>query len=371
MRQKSISLDWTSLVERDFVFGVPNIRHATIIENRYFKKKNTKKTRKGRIYRFPTSLVKQFRYLKDRSRCTSGFRVEFITDSKSLEINAKWPRVSKMENMSPLAQQSIDILVDGKHWTLVSPASCKLPNRFMLPNDKEEHKITIVFPTYAPVKLRGLSLYRTGDGYPKKTSFEGAGSDKPVIFYGSSITQGGCATRPSLAYPHRLCQRLRLNYMNFGLSGAGRGETEIAEYIASFSDARLFILDWGANLLAPEHQNALERRYRNFWKVIHEKNPETPILFIGLQHYFHGLIDSRAARKWIESKRQFIKQEAEAACSEVNEGRDAPLFDYVDGPSIISYNDIGCTVDGTHPNDLGHKKYVDMLEWKVINLLQV
>ncbi|MHA1339420.1 MAG: SGNH/GDSL hydrolase family protein [Promethearchaeota archaeon] len=368
---KNIELGWKSLLQKDFVYGIPNFFNGEFLNEKkgsWFSKKDEKNILKGKIQRFPEKLIKKLPYLKSRSICTAGVRVEFMTSAEKMEINAIFPKIGRMNNMSSIAQRSIDILVDGKVWTLVYPYESKFSNKFFLPKDKKMHRITLVFPNYAPCILKKIKLYRCNEDFPTKRSVPFAKDGKPIIFYGSSITQGGCTSRPSLAYTYQICERLGVNYVNLGISGAGRGENEMAEYISSFKHATLFVLDWGANLLHPKFKNLLEQRYQSFWEKIHSENPKTPILFIGLQNYFHELVDPLAAI-YIENKRKFIENQVLENCMKKILKEKLSLFDYIDGESLINLSELEMTVDGVHPNDLGHRKYAEVMEFKIVELL--
>ncbi|MBD3351060.1 MAG: hypothetical protein GF364_06205, partial [Candidatus Lokiarchaeota archaeon] len=240
-----------------------------------------------------------------------------------------------------------------------------LPNRIILPKSNHKRRITLVLPTYAPCKIRSIILEKVKGEKPVERYDNFKGKGKPVIFYGSSITQGGCTSRPALAYPQLLSEKIGFDYLNFGISGAGFGEPEMADFISSFNHASLFILDWGANLLKPEYQDLLERRYEPFWRKIHKQNPKTPILFIGLQNYYQELIEAPITRAYIRYKRDFIEKKANEACLEINKTNESSLFTYMKGTEILGLEDIGNTVDGVHPNDLGHKKYAEIIEKKI------
>jgi lysophospholipase L1-like esterase len=247
--------------------------------------------------------------------------------------------------------------------------SKKLPAKFALPLDKNEHRITILFPTYAPCKLNSITLYKILDKEPKPRNPPFILNGRPIIYYGSSITQGGCTSRPSLNYAYLLSEKLNVNFINLGTSGVGYGEPEVAEYVSSFKDACMFVFDCVANLLHADHGNLLEQRYKAFWQKIHEKNPKTPILFIGFQGFFQENIEPMA-KIYIQIKREFVENEAKQACVQINKERDRKLFDSINGLSLFNAGELHYTVDGVHPNDLGHKRYAETIFPKMNLLLR-
>ncbi len=353
---------WAQLLEQDYVFGIPSFFNGDFLPNT--PRSDKKSIKRGLLHRFPRNLRQQFSYLHERSICTSGIRIEFTTDAKSIQIVSSHSKLKHRENYSNMAQACIDILVDGLFWTNYY-TKWEDPEKIYLPEDGAMHRICLVFPNYARLRLKKIVLHEVSSVSQKTPSY--LLENRPIVYYGSSITQGGCASRPALAYPHQLSETFCINYVNLAISGNARGEPELANYIAGFTHAALFILDWGANLLDPQDGDLLEHRYENFWRVIHEHNPNTPILFVGLQNFSHDLSSPPAFRKHIQKKRDFIKEKAIAACNEINQK--SKMFDYIDGTSIINAESLDLTLDGVHPSDRGHKTYAELLEWKIIDLL--
>ena len=98
-----------------------------------------------------------------------------------------------------------------------------------------------------------------------------------IVVYGTSITQGGCASRPGMAYPAIIAREIGYEFINYGFSGSGKGEKAIAELVASTQDVSMFILDYEGN--ADENQ-ILENTLEPFVATIREKYPAVPILII-------------------------------------------------------------------------------------------
>jgi lysophospholipase L1-like esterase len=364
IKSSSCELTWTQLLEKEYVFGIP------LFYNKQFLPQTTRKDIKsiscGTIHRFPDYLRKQFPYLDEKSRCTSGIRVEFNTDAQSIQILSKITKIKHRENFSNMAQAGIDVMVDGNFWMIYYP-KWENAERIYLRDDGNFHRISLVLPNYAGIRLKKIILDKATNITPRTPKY--LLDNRPIVYYGSSITQGGCASRPALAYSQRLSDTFCMNYVNLSISGNARGELELAKYVAEFTHAALFILDWGANLLDSEWGDTLEDRYEPFWRTIYNKNPQTPILFIGLQNYSRDLASEPCMRNRIQIKREFIQQKAILACNEINQEKKRKIFDYIDGTSIIDTESLDLTLDGVHPNDIGHKKYADLLEWKIIDLL--
>lgn len=99
---------------------------------------------------------------------------------------------------------------------------------------------------------------------------------KPVVYYGSSITQGACASRPGNCYESILSRRLDCDYINLGFSGSAKGEDAIVDYIIGL-DMSVFVMDYDYNAPTPEH---LEKTHSKMFKAIRAEHPTLPIIIM-------------------------------------------------------------------------------------------
>ena len=219
--------------------------------------------------------------------------------------------------------------------------------------DSKMREITINFPLYHDVSKVFIGIKDTArieEAKPYKVS-------KPIVCYGSSITQGGCASRPGLCYTNLLSRRLDCDIINLGFSGSGRGEKVVADYIATL-DMSLFVLDYDYNCMGPEK---LEQTHYVFYKTIRDAHPDIPIVMMTAPKpipKIYPVDDVFVTRRAIIMK-SYIRG--------LEEG-DKNLY-FVDGASLLG-TDRNCdsTVDGTHPNDYGFRQMADRL-YPVLNSL--
>ncbi len=165
---------------------------------------------------------------------------------------------------------------------------------------------------------------------------------KPVLFYGSSITQGGCASRPGNAYTSMLCRAIDAEQINLGFSGNAKGEIAMANLIASL-DLAAFVYDYDHNAPSVEH---LADTHGKFFKIIREAHPDLPVIMISKCDIRQ--IDPKIRQKNI-LRREIIRKTWQNA---INSG-DKNVY-FIDGETLFDgelYD--ACTVDGCHPNDLG------------------
>ena len=279
---------------------------------------------------------------------TAGGRVRFKTDSSYVAISAKMCNIGRMDHFAITGSGGFDLYVknDGKE---------KFVSTFRPPFDfqngydsifdfksKEMREITINFPLYSDVSMLYIGL-EDGAKAEEPTPYA---YEKPIVYYGSSITQGGCASRPGNAYTSILSRWFNADHINLGFSGNGRGEQEIADYIASL-DMEIFVYDYDHNAPNAEH---LEKTHENMFKAIRKANPSLPVVFMTtttLERYF----ESR------EKRREIIYRTYKNAL----DSGDKNVYFWDGGKEFEPHQDYG-TVEGCHPNDYGFVEIAKSLE---------
>ena len=170
--------------------------------------------------------------------------------------------------------------------------------------------------------------------------------EKPLVFYGSSITEGGCASRAANAYTALLSRWLDADYINLGFSGAAKGEVELAHYIAGLNMSA-FVYDYDHNAPSAEH---LAQTHESFFKIVRKAHPKLPILILTKPDFDSNPENNAQRRKIIYT----TYENARAS------GDDKVYF--IDGETFFGReNRIACTVDGCHPNDLGFMRMAETL----------
>ena len=156
---------------------------------------------------------------------------------------------------------------------------------------------------------------------------------KPIVFYGSSITQGGCASRPANNYTTMLCRAVDAPQINLGFSGSAKGEIALAEAIGKL-DMAVFVLDYDYNAPSAEH---LAKTHEPFFKAVRKANPDVPVIML-------------SKCSWISpARRDIIKKTYDNAVR----GGDKNVW-FIDGQELFGEPGQNmCTVDHCHPNDLG------------------
>lgn len=288
-------------------------------------------------------------------RNTAGGRVRFKTDSSSIAVKAFVPTVNLMPHMALAGSLGFDAYErrEGKYihiatlmpkWGIDTVNDIEKNGYFdsMVEfEDKRMRDITINFPLYNDVNdifigVEENSRLISGDEYTNK---------KTVVYYGSSITQGGCASRPGNCYSHILSRGFDNDFYNMGFSGNARGEEAIANYIADMN-MDVFVYDYDYNAPNSEH---LLKTHGMMFKIIRDKHPDMPVIILSAPVCQP---DSE-----FKERRNIIKATYDNA---VGTG-DKNVY-FIDGSKIYDiFGGDSCTVDRVHPNDLGFMCMADAI----------
>jgi len=290
---------------------------------------------------------------------TAGGQIRFQSDSPSLSVRVKLKGPADMPHMPPTGQCGIDCYVGA--------ADALIPlyygNTTKYDHTKTEYEC-MLYTNWTPSKrsiVLNLPLYQGVEeiwiGLDEKATVKSAPdyhSNKKVVIYGTSITQGGCASRPGMMYSNILSRRIPLEFYNLGFSGSGKGEPEMAEVISEIQDVACFVLDYEGNCVSTE---LFRKTLPEFIRIYREAHPTVPILIPSripyareniTPHLFH----MRAERK--EFEMELVR--------ELRDKGDNNIF-FFDGSKSLGGDDFfECTVDGSHPTDLGFLRMADAIE---------
>ena len=279
----------------------------------------------------------------------AGGRVRFTTDSQYVAIKAGFEIVGSNSRTPQLAIAGFDLYIDTPNESrfyrpLIPPydVSDGYETYVGFPDRSERH-ITINFPYHTVVR----NLYI---GLQEDASLSGGmkyQNEKPVIFYGSSITHGSCASRPGMIYENVLSRRLNMNYTNLGFGGSACGEETIAKYMAGL-DMSVFVCDYDWNA---QSEQVLIETHKRMYEIIRKENPDIPYLIISKPDFAYRRYDASVRRKVIFDTYDYA----------IKNG-DKNVY-YIDGSSMFRGRDWdNCFIDTVHPNDVGFLKMADCIE---------
>ena len=267
---------------------------------------------------------------------TTGGRVRFVTDSSYVAIRARIDGIYRISMMSFTGTTGLDMYADGEFVGSFHPPG-ELQNGGVYESvvnltGRKSRVITVHMPNYANLLNLEIGLE---DG-AELTEAPDYRIEKPVVYYGSSITNGGCASRPGMAYPAIISRILDADFRNLGFGGACRGELSLARYIAGL-DMSAFVFAYDHNARDPEQ---LALTHEPFFRAVREENPELPIIIVSRPQLTPT--PDREAR--------FAVIERTYANAKASGDRNVYL---VRGYSLPGGAGQDFTVDGIHPTDLG------------------
>lgn len=292
------------------------------------------------LRRLNDEIVNKYPHLEACDKRICGARLRFRTDSTKIKIRVELDSIYPDRGMSfyqaNVCNAFMGIYPDDKYLGIIS-APESYENDYVeetFTKDNKTGDITVFMPRNPYVKDINISVDDDAVILPP-TPYR---NSKPVLYYGSSITENG-HTSSANAYNALLSRWLDTDYYNIGLSGAARGEKELADYINKF-DMSIFVYDYDHNAPTPEH---LKNTHEAFFRIFRSVHPETPVIMM-----------SRPAcdvdEDEFNERREIVRTTYENA---VKNG-DKNVY-FIDGNTYFETLDRQvCTTDRTHPNDLGH-----------------
>ena len=287
----------------------------------------------------------------DLAQDSAGMVVRFATDSP--EIRVRWKLRSSslsMFHMPATGVSGVDLYVQtpkGWRWLGVGHPEAQ-ENEGTLISDMPAgmRQYALYLPLYNGVTSVEVGLRQGAKTAPVTPR---SGGQKPVVFYGTSITQGGCASRPGMAYPALIGRRLDMTTINLGFSGNGIGEPEVADLLAEL-DPAVYVIDTLPNMTA----ETIPERMPYILKTLHAKHPHTPVI----------LVESAGSQNdYIRPDTPSRGQTSNVALRKVYKDA-APSFGgllyLVKYEKLIGTDNEG-TVDGVHATDLGFIRMADTL----------
>lgn len=285
------------------------------------------------------------------SRHSAGMMVRFRTDAT--EIHADHTVTSDrlaMPHMPATGVSGLDLYArdDDGNWRWVAvtrPTQQSTKASIVSGLRPGMREYAVYLPLYNGTE--SLSI-----GIPAGGAFEPVAprKEKPIVFYGTSITHGACASRPGMPHPAILGRRLDRPVINLGFSGNGKLEAEVGRFLTEL-DPSVYVLDCLPNMNAGE----VTARTEPIVRQLRAAHPNVPIVLVEDRTYAYSWIRPTAQAR-NDSSRQAFK---EAHRRLVDAGTEQ-LF-YIDGDSLLS-TDRDDTTDGSHPSDLGFYHHANAFE---------
>lgn len=290
------------------------------------------------------------------SMAPAGVRLRFRTDSTKLRLEAT-TGTYKTAPSPPMALIGVDVYVEGRYLGSGLPdEQGVLKKDWDLAATTAMRDVEIYLPIGSPTAIKEIAI----DAEAKLEPGKAYSQEKPVVYYGSSITQGAQASNPGVAFPCFLGRWLNMDFVNLGFSGNGLGEPALARAVAEIP-AAVFVVDYWANP-PPE---VYEKTFPEFIAIIRAKHPETPIVVTGPYYNPSESFGSRMGGYQLEKRKlipRLVQEKQKAGDKNIH---------YVDGLDLISADQADALSDARHANSHGMFLYARGLEPVLRQVLQM
>lgn len=276
---------------------------------------------------------------------TAGGRIRFSTDSTEIVLIVEYPYVTFLTNMPRTGTCGFALNKNvGDQEQLVINMRPEQNDekgfvrtvKFANPENKMQD-FTLYLPLYNLVNKVYIGVTK-GAKVGKGKSYRQ--DVKPIMYYGSSITQGGCASRPDTCYQGLICKKNNVDFINYGMSGWARAEENMVKFLAK-TDCSVAVLDYDHNAPSPEY---LKETHLRMYRIYREARPDTPIILISRPDHLRDDV--------VNKRYRIIKKTYNIAKKE----GDKNIY-FIDGRTFFGMDEFDiCTSDCTHPTDLGFYK---------------
>ena len=279
---------------------------------------------------------------------TSGGRLRFSTDSSTIGISVSYPVLTQMSHMPLTGSAGFALLekVNNTYKTVKvfrpGPEDRTGYTGEVTIKSAGIHEYILFFPLYNGVSELNIFLDASAKLYEPEKYRDIA----PILYYGASIDQGGCASRPDSCYTALLSKWNDIDFINLGFSGNCKGEPLMAEYLTGI-DCSLFFMAYDGNAPSPEY---LEQTHYPFYEIYRKARKDVPIIFMSVPCFENYT--------YTEKRREVLRQSYRKA----REAGDDNVY-FIDGETLFGDKDREiCTVEGIHPNDLGFYRMAEVID---------
>ena len=301
-----------------------------------------------RLWRFPPqALAGMPKAVQALGRMSCGGRIRFASSTSQLRIRFEEPYARAWRNMSFFGSGGLDAYVNGIYWGSVCAEEKGEREATFFAGAKPTAKdITIYLPAFQAIRVMAIGVDSDAELKPAAPF----ALDLPIVFYGSSVAQGGCACRPGMSYEAILARRMNVDFVNLGFSGSGKAEPEVVEWISKI-DACCYVFDLGKSyrMQPPEV-------YGKMLDMIRAAHPNVPLVCLTPIFSTREFYDPN----YTELSRHVRDAMRFAATQRIQAG-DANVH-LVDGLKLLGPDDADTFHEGVHPTDLGFMRVADRLQ---------
>lgn len=285
----------------------------------------------------------------------AGMAIRFKSDAPAIDV--KWKSLYNvvMNHMTPTGIRGLDLytLEPDSSWTFVNTArpdvnSLSTSTTVIANMDPEMREYMLYLPLYDGCDSLYIGI---DDNYSLlQPSVALPQVEKPIVIYGTSLLQGGCASRAGMAHSNILQRRLNREVINFGFSGNGQLDLEVAEVLAAVPDPAMYMLDFVPNVTDEQ----IDTLMIPFVEILEAAHPGIPILFAEDPQFPHTRFDKKIADE-VSRRNALMKDKYKELTLRY------PNLYYIANEDYAGH-DYEAWVDAIHYTDLGFLRYSDLLE---------
>lgn len=281
---------------------------------------------------------------------SSGLYVRFRTDSRIIRVRWTSSFCNNMTHMTPVGTRGLDLYaLTDSGWRFAGsarPSDKTTETSVVSGMDGREREYMLYLSLYDGVESLEIGVEEGCELLPP--AVQSPKSDAPIVAYGTSILQGGCANRPGMAHTAILSRETDREVINLGFSGNALLDLEIAGLMASVENPALFIFDYVPNA----DVRLIDSTGETFFRIVRDAHPDVPVIFIEDPLFPHSEFDGGIAGE-IAAKNKAQK----ALFMRLEKSGEKNIY-YIAADGMIG-DDGEATVDGIHFTDLGMVRYVD------------
>jgi lysophospholipase L1-like esterase len=296
------------------------------------------------------------------ANCAAGGQIRFQTDSTRVAVRVTLLGPAGMVHMPATGECGCDLYVHvaGRPRYYGTTKYDLTRTAYEITMFEHAHRTMRAFTLYLPLYkgIREIHIGLSPDAIITAPPPYADGGR--IVAYGTSITQGGCASRPGMAYTNILARLLNREVTNLGFSGNGRGEPAVARLVADVPDPRLFLIDYDPNCPSVEH---IAQTLPTFLQILRERHAQVPILVMSRISYGHDLTQEAQLAERLR------RRDLQARIVAERQAQGDRNLHFLDGGTLLGEDFEECTVDQVHPTDLGFYRIAKGLEPVVAGIL--
>ncbi len=284
------------------------------------------------------------------SQHSSGMLTRFSSNATKIQVRYTLTGGLAMPHMPATGVSGIDLYAENSkgqlRWvSVVKPTKKEVNATIAQGFDPGTRQYTAYLPLYN-------GIHSLEFGVPEGSTFTPIAprKNRPILFYGTSIMHGACASRPGMALPAILGRQLGLPTINLGFSGNGKMDLELAALIGEI-DASVYVLDCLPNMTP----DLVTERAEPFVHQLRKIRPDTPILLVEDRTYGYAWIKESARQRHRGSRAALVLAYDKLVSSGIKN------LHYMEGANLLGDDNEG-TTDGSHPNDLGFMRQAKLTE---------